>query len=127
MISLAAAALLAAAAPSPSAAPQTLKVLVLDLRVDAAPESTARVIRDEIAVSLGHDVRLDVLSTEDLRRVVDIDAQKRAAGCNEESCLAELGAALGARFIVHGALSVLGSTTIVHLNLFDTQSGRAVA
>ena len=116
--------LLAAAAPAP---PAPLRVLILDLRSDGAPDATARMVRDEIAVSLGHDERLDVLSSEDLRRVVSVQADKDAAGCTDESCLAEMGTALGARYIVHGSIGLLGGSTIVHLNLFDTKSSKAVA
>ncbi len=121
-----------AAVPSPAAQTPTLpsaplKVLVLDLRADTVSTDTTRLVRDEIAVDMGRDTRLDVLSSEDLRNVVSIDAQKQAMGCDESSCLAEVGAALGARYIVHGSVGQLGKTTIVHLNLFDTQTSRSVA
>ena len=112
------------------AAPQQppLKVLVLDLRADDVPDSTARIIRDEITVVMSRDERLDVMSSEDLRRVVTVEAEKNALGCsNDESCLAEIGQALGARYIVHGSVAVLGSSTIIHLTLVDTDAGRAVA
>jgi TolB-like protein len=106
---------------------EPLKVLVLDLRADSVPEGTARIVRDEIAVDMGRDDRLDVLSSEDLRRVVSVDAEKKALGCDETSCLAEVGQALGARYIIHGSVAVLGTTTIVHLNLVDTDQGKAIA
>ncbi|MCC7072164.1 MAG: hypothetical protein IT383_12625 [Deltaproteobacteria bacterium] len=105
---------------------EPLKVLVLDLQAENVPESTARILRDEIAVDLGRDARLDVLSTEDLRRVVSVEVEKKALGCDEQSCLAEMGQALGARYIVHGSVALLGSTTIMHLNLFDTAENRSV-
>lgn len=106
---------------------EPLKVLVLDLQAENVPESTARIVRDEIAVDMGRDDRLDVLSTEDLRRVVSVEAERKALGCDEQSCLAEMGQALGARYIVHGSVALLGSTTIIHLNLFDTEANRSVA
>ena len=109
------------------AAAEPLKVLILDLRFDNVPESTARIVRDEIAVDMGHDERLDVLSTEDLRRVVSVEAEKKAFGCDDQSCLAEMGQALGARYIVHGSVALLGTTTIIHLNLFDTDASRSIA
>lgn len=109
------------------AAAEPLKVLVLDLRFEAVPESTARIVRDEIAVDMSRDARLDVLSTEDLRRVVSVEVEKKALGCDEQSCLTEMGQALGARYIVHGSVALLGSTTIIHLNLFDTEASRSIA
>lgn len=109
------------------AAAEPLKVLVLDLRFEDVPESTARIVRDEIAVDMSRDQRLDVLSTEDLRRVVSVEVEKKALGCDEQSCLTEMGQALGARYIVHGSVALLGSTTIIHLNLFDTEASRSIA
>lgn len=108
-------------------AAEPLKVLVLDLRFEEVPESTARIVRDEIAVDMGRDARLDVLSTEDLRSAVSVEAEKKALGCDESSCLTEMGQALGARYIVHGSVAQLGKTTIIHLNLFDTEANRSVA
>lgn len=108
-------------------AAEPLKVLVLDLQAENVPESTARIVRDEIAVDLGRDQRLDVLSTEDLRRVVSVEVERKALGCDEQSCLAEMGQALGARYIVHGSVALLGSTTIIHLSLFDSGESRSVA
>lgn len=108
-------------------AAEPLKVLVLDLRFEAVPESTARIVRDEIAVDMSRDERLDVLSAEDLRSVISVDAEKKALGCDESSCLTEMGQALGARYIVHGSVAQLGKTTIIHLNLFDTEASRSVA
>jgi TolB-like protein len=112
------------ATPSGTGVP---KVLVLDLRVDGGTEEVARTVRDEVAVALGSDARLDVLSSEDVRRVISVDAEKRAIGCTADSCLAEVGSALGARYIVHGSIGAVGSTTVVHLNLFDTEGNRAIA
>src|SRR5688572_9688705 len=108
-----------ALALSLSAAPAApLKVLVLDLRADGAPDAVARLVRDEVTVSLGRDKRLDVLSSEDLRRAVAVQGEQAALGCDTakaDSCLAEIGQALGARYIVHGSIGVLGGNTIVHL------------
>ncbi|MDP2345658.1 MAG: hypothetical protein Q8O67_32240 [Deltaproteobacteria bacterium] len=106
---------------------EPLKVLVLDLSAEGVPTSTASLVRDEITVSLGHDLRLEVLSTEDLRRAVSVEAEKMSLGCNEASCLAEIGQAMGARYIVHGSIGALGSTTVVHLSLFDGEQSRAIA
>ncbi len=113
--------------PTSSSAPfETMKVLVLDFRADGAAPSTTRVVRDEIAIDLGHDKRFEVLTSEDLRRTVSVESDREQAGCTSESCLAELGAAMGARYIVHGSVGVLGSSTVVQLNLFDTKAAKAI-
>jgi TolB-like protein len=121
----------AAPAPAPAAAVQVAKgptkILVLDLRFEDVSEKTARVMRDEIVVDLDRDAAIEVLSSEDVRAVMDVEASKRSMGCDDTSCLAEVGSALGARYVVHGSLGRIGSTTFIHLNLFDTEQARAVA
>ena len=108
-------------------AAEPLKVLVLDLRSEGEKDTTTRVIRDAVVVELGRDERLEVLSSEDLRRMVTVQSEREVLGCSAESCLAELGAAMGARYIVHGSVGDLGGTTVVNLNLFDTELNKAVA
>ena len=68
MISLVLLSTLAVAEP---AAPPP-KVLVLDLRADEGGESTARLLRDEVAVVLSRGAQMEVLSSEDLRRALPL-------------------------------------------------------
>jgi hypothetical protein len=96
------------------------RVLVLEIRADGVEETTARVVRDEIAAALAGDARIEALSTEDIRRAVSLDAERRAVGCVDDSCIAEVGQAMGARYVVHGSISALGSMRIVRLNAMDT-------
>ncbi|MDP2340958.1 MAG: hypothetical protein Q8O67_08375 [Deltaproteobacteria bacterium] len=114
------------AAP-PLAGGEVSRVLVLDLRAEGVDPATARLVRDEITAGLAQSKGLEVLSTEDLRRMVSMEAEKEAAGCTDESCLAEIGAAMGARFIVHGSVGLIGDTTLVQVSLFDTSANRAIA
>jgi hypothetical protein len=103
------------------------RAIVLDVRADGASETTARVVRDEIAQGLAGDPRLEALSSEDLRRVVSLEAERTVLGCTSESCLAEVGQALGARYVVHGSLSVIGALRILRVNVLDTDDNRSVA
>ncbi|MBM4282050.1 MAG: hypothetical protein FJ137_15260 [Deltaproteobacteria bacterium] len=102
------------------------RVLVLDVVADGASATTARVVRDEIAQGLGGDPRLEALSSEDLRRVVSIEAERRAIGCVDDSCFAEIGQALGARYVVHGSLSAVGALRVVRISVLDTETNRSV-
>lgn len=111
------------AAPTPA----TIRILVLDVKSDSVAAETTRAIREEIAVELARDAKLSVLSTEDLRAAVSIEAESRALGCDSTSCLAEVGAAMGARFIVHASVATVGGARAVYLNLFDTERNEAVA
>lgn len=108
---------------------QLRRVLVLDLRQEGEGEgsgSVARLVRDTVATYLAKQPGVEVLSTEDLRQVLEVEAERAALGCDTTSCLAEIAGALGADLIVHGSVGRLGSSTVVHLNLFDALAGRAL-
>jgi TolB-like protein len=119
--------LLALGGAEPAPSPSVMKILVLDLRADSTPPETARLLTSEITVHLARDRRLSVLSVEDLRSVISLEAEKKAMGCDEAACLAEIGSALGARYVVHGSIGKLGELTLLHLHLFDTQTQESIA
>lgn len=98
----------------------------MDLVTDGDPQ-VAVVVRNEVAAALGRGGRLEVLSSEDLRRLMDVAAGRAAAGCADDAgCLAEVGNALGARYVVHGNVGTLGGATLVQISLFDTEAAVAI-
>lgn len=103
------------------------RVLVLDVRTEGDPQLAA-VLSNEVATVLARGGVLEVLSTEDLRRLADVAATREATGCDDSgACLAEIGAAMGARYVVSGTLGTVGSATLVQLSLFDVDRGRSIA
>ncbi len=108
-----------APAPAPAAAPVGSRVLVLDFRDDAAGPELVRSVRDTLVVHLSKQPGLTVLSSEDLRRVADLEAQKQAVGCDEQSCLAELAGAVGAELVVFGNVGRLGELIQINISVLD--------
>ena len=114
-----------AVTPSPAIGPE--KLLVLDFRDDGVGDSAVRIIRDSLATHLSNDQRLEVLSTEDMQRALDVEAQKSAMGCSaDESCLAEIAGALGARLLFYGTVGKLGALYVVNVSLYDAVEQRSV-
>lgn len=89
--------------------------------------STFATLTSVITVALGRHENLDVLSSSDVRRAVELEGDKRALGCAEQtSCLAEVAGAMGARLVVFGQLGDLDGELVLTLNLYDSQSASAV-
>lgn len=121
MLALALTTLLAAAS---SKAPTT--VLVLDIAGTAITREEAGALRDVLASELAKRRKYSVLTSEDVRRVLDVEAQRQAAGCEGEStCLAEIGAALGADRVLYGNVAKLGDALVVSLSVVDPNDARA--
>jgi hypothetical protein len=89
-------------------------------------EATARTVSAMVAASLSDHAELDVLSSEDVRRVVAVEADRQMLGCADDakaSCLAEVAGAMDASVVVFGDLGHLGSVLVVTLNVFDSAQG----
>ncbi len=113
-----------------TAAPaERTRVLVFDVKPTGgvAPE-TAENLTGLIAAILSEDPRLEVLAGPDLRSMLEIEGQKQALGCTEDtSCVAEAAGALGAKYVVIGNVGHLGQILNLNVSLFDQSKGSSVA
>ena len=68
----------------------------------------------------------DIVSTADVRRMMDLEAERSQVGCNDESCLAEIAGAMGASLVVFGDVGTLDGVYSITLNLFDSAAAKAL-
>lgn len=111
-------------APSIFAAPKVRRVLVLDVEAVGISAEDAAAATRVVAAAAGDIKGVEVVTAVELRRLAALEAERSAAGCTDESCLAEIAGAMGAENVLFGSMSKLGATTTVTLSLFDTKSGR---
>lgn len=116
------------ASPPAASAPATVRkrLLVLDFRNDGVEDRTVLIIRDALTTNLARNVSLDVVSTEDVRRSLDVEAAKTARGCDTQTCMAEIASALGADYIVFGNIGSLGGLLVGDVSLVEVTSGRSL-
>jgi hypothetical protein len=83
------------AVPSPLAAPASevapvdegkLRVLVLEPKV-TGDQKAARIVGSLIAVDLGAIESIEVTTTEDLQRMLEVEAERQALGCSDTSVM----------------------------------------
>jgi len=105
-----------------------LMALLCSGMAHAASAADGTLLTSMVTAAAGSDARMDVLSTTDVKKALDVEAQKSLAGCDEAagSCLAEIAAAMDARSVLHGSVGQLGTDTVLTLSLFDTMSATAV-
>jgi TolB-like protein len=65
-----------------------------------------------------------VVGKSDIRAAMALEEQKMLLGCDDESCMAELGGALGVRWLVSGSVTRLGDSWVLNLMLLDAKAGR---
>jgi hypothetical protein len=115
---------LALAAPARAAG--RLRVLVLDVKSSDLQPGEVETLTSLVTAHLARYPQLDVMSGADIKRLVDLEAQKQSVGCDEGACLAELAGAMGAELVFYGQAGRLGSTIVVTLNAYDAKRGAAV-
>jgi hypothetical protein len=63
-----------------------------------------------------------VLSRADIRAVISLEAEKSLLGCDEQSCLSELGGALGVSHLVTGRISRIKGSVLLSLRKTDLKT-----
>ncbi|MBM4279360.1 MAG: hypothetical protein FJ137_00895 [Deltaproteobacteria bacterium] len=120
----------AASVASPPAPPRP-RVLVLDVAGDLDPSARAT-LTALVTARLARFDGLEVVARDSLARLVDVEADKQAAGCagDDGGCLAEVAGALDVDYLAVATAGQLGGTTVFTLQLVDRggkTSGRGTA
>ncbi len=112
-----------APAPSPSC-----RAAVLDLAAGEGVTAERAASLSEVVVGeVGtHLAGCSVVSRSELRALVSFEIERQLSGCDSDSCLAEIGEALGVDRLVIGTVSRVDARTLVALRLVDMRDLRVL-
>jgi hypothetical protein len=105
---------------------------VLPLQAQRIEKETVEIISSLLVAELDASRRYRVISSADINAMLGLEKMKDAAGCDDVACAAEIGGALGVKYLVSGSVSRLGHEFIVQVSLIDVsratvmERGRAV-
>lgn len=119
----------ASAAPTPVKAAK-VKLLVQDLAAQGATAAEAAALTDAVVESLSRRGLFEVISTKEVQSILGAERQRQILGIcaqDPQACASGLGEATGVRFVLSGALSRLGDSYQLSLQLLDTVKGQPVA
>lgn len=119
----------ASAAPAAPAA-ERCKIVVLALvgrSLPAGDEEVPSILTETLAAEVGVVSGCDVVSQADIIAMLDYEKQKAVCTDGSDSCLAEVGAALGAERVVAGTIGKLGSDYILAARLMNVKKGAVEA
>lgn len=121
--------LLALLAAAPSASDSSIpeltrpRLIVLDLTTAGGVEAeVAQVLTETLTAGASALPSFQVMSSQELRALMGIERQKQMLGCTENECIAELGGAMGARFVMTGSVARLGTAYQLNLTTLDTRT-----
>jgi hypothetical protein len=86
--------------------------------LDASLQGTAI---DAIATAIGALPNLQAITRNEIDAMLSAEQMKDQLGCDDVTCLAEIGAAAGAKLIVSGTVSSVEGTLLVNLQLTNTE------
>lgn len=100
-----------------------LSFAVLDLRPTGISAVSAQNLTQVLSVTVKSIEGASVISREDIAAMLQLDAAKMSAGCADDSCMAQIGGALGVDRLISGDVGLLGEQYIVNLRLIDVRHG----
>ncbi len=117
-------------APPPAAAPaepkRALRLAVYDLKADGIDPRTVRIVNEAVVAELRKLQHTSVVSMDEVKAMLDLEAQKELVGCSDESCLSEIADSLGVDGLVIGNVARLEGDTIIGLKRLDQRKGGVV-
>ncbi|MBN2695010.1 hypothetical protein JXR93_10130 [bacterium] len=100
-----------------------IKVSVMDLKAEiGVDERVVNLLYEVILSEFQKYSNLSIISKTDITSMIQHEAQKEILGCNEDSCMAEIGGALGVDKIVLGNVGQIGNSFIITLKLADVKN-----
>ena len=104
-----------------------MRMAVLDLDAGTVDARLARVVTESLVVELRKLERVSVISYDEVRAMLSVEADKQLAGCDEaESCLAEIADAIGADVLITGTLARVGADHVMGFKRIEQTEARAV-
>src|SRR4051794_35866751 len=102
-------------------APAKPKLIVMEPQGDGISESALRALDDMVLTEISKQNRYEVIGSSDVKRMLGAVELRQQAGCDAgaDSCLTEIGGALGAQFLCFTSLAKLGTQYLVNVKLID--------
>ena len=116
----------AAAGPRFSVEGKKASFAVLDLGAKGVPPDAAANLTQVLSAELRKVDKASVISREDIQAMLQLEEMKSKAGCDDTSCLAEIGGALGVEHLVTGSVGKLGDIHVVSLSLLSVKTATVV-
>ena len=101
-------------------------IAALDLvAVKGVDAASARILNEVILSRLKASNRFStIIGSSDIVAMLSMEEQKQALGCDDDSCLAQLGGALGVPFLFSADVGALGGRLVLNLKILQVDEAR---
>jgi hypothetical protein len=101
---------------------QKLSVAVMDLKPTGISKDTAQNLTQVLSVEIKKIEGTKVVARDDLVAMLLLEKDKRLLGCDDTSCMAEIGGALGVDKLIAGTVGKLADSFVTTLRLIDVRN-----
>ena len=104
------------------------KLAVLPLsHGEGVADTTTTALTESLAAEVRRVSGSEVITKREIETVLSLEMQKQMLGCQTDSCMAELGGALGVDAMVTGDVARLGESWLVHFKVVRAAKAQVVA
>ncbi len=114
------------AEPAKAEEQKVLRLAVYEMKVDGVDERIGRVVTDALVVEVRKLQRVSVISMDEVRAMLDLEAQKQLTGCGDDSCIAEIADSLGVDGLVIGTLAKIGDDHVFGVRRIDQRAAASM-
>ncbi|RJO70461.1 MAG: caspase family protein [Myxococcales bacterium] len=102
---------------------------VFKIRPDLVDPGMAKILSDVTLAEIQALKLFDrIYSYNEMEQLLSLEEQKQLVRCEDStSCMAEVSAAVGARYVVNGSVGKLGDTYLLNLSLVDNSEVKTIA
>jgi TolB-like protein len=111
---------------APSAARESVKIAVVDLTPIGTDPALSKNLTAVVVSELSRVQLLEVVSHEEILKMLSFEQNRMMLGCTDAVCLAEIGGALGVEYLVTGNVGKVGERLLVNLQLIDIRQIKVV-
>ena len=110
------------------AAATPIKTLVMPFTARrGTPPALAKTLTEAAITTLGSSKGRNILGQNDIRAVVDTEAERQALGCDSSGCLEEIAAAMDVDSLITGSIDQLRDGYVVIITELDAREVKQVA
>jgi TolB-like protein len=109
-------------------APGEVSVAVMDLTsMGGVSQDQMDALGDLLATEIGQLGGFRVIGKADIRAALRFEEHRLLLGCQDDTCISEIGGALGVQWILYGNVSQFGGSFLLNLKLMDVAITRVLA
>ena len=102
------------------------RIAVYQIEHAGFDDRIATVITDSIVAEVRKLEKTSVVGMDEIKAMLDLEAQKQLAGCSDVSCVAEIAEALGVDGVIIGNMAIVGDGIAFGLKHIDQHSAQTL-